>query len=151
MDYYHGTTYKMPVGFELKAQADGYVSSDEVKELEALFEAQRPSDKISRRTAVFISNDLELIDPSGAFTDVIYRVKPTGNIERSDLAWYTEAEEHLDNGDLEKATHCAVQYWEGVRYPKKSNSCIEYRCLGATVIGIAELNIEECELSELPL
>lgn len=98
--FYHGSFKQFRTGQTLVPQKDGYVQiSLSDHGFEDLVEQLRPNTSISRLSCVFMSDDPDLIDPAGGSTDVIYRVKPIGEAQKSDLAWYTEAfEKYTEEG-----------------------------------------------------
>ena len=133
---YHGSRTLFPVGFILTPQPNGYVHQE--IELEKVVEQHRPADRISRFESVFMVDDPELIDAAGGYEDHIYIVEPIGPIEKSDLAWYTEAStfdpEH--ESGKEQARLCCLNYWNTIQYPEEENSLWEYRARSARIIGI---------------
>lgn len=145
---YHGTHINAPSGFKLTPQASGFTHSKDVHQLEVLFEQMKPQGMISRKDAVYLSDDPDLIDAAGGYTDVIYRVKPVGHTERSDLAWYTKAQEILESRE-EGLEDCIQKYWAGTPFPDSDCSCFEFRCRAAHVVSIFELNVDS--VSELAL
>ena len=152
MIFFHGTNLRLDVGFELKPQADGYAkdSSEHISALEDFIELGRPHDKIPRRNAVYLSDDPDLIDAAGGLTDAIYEIKPIGFPEKSDLAWYTQTQFFLDEGNELDAAICAQNYWSGLEYVDENESCFEYRVIGAHISSVFEINVDDCDLVELP-
>ncbi len=143
--YYHGTHFNFKNGFELIPQ-NVFSGSKEVSELENLFELYRPSDKIPRSKSVFISDNIDMIDNLGGYTDAIYEVIPD-IVEQSDLAWYTEAELAIEDSNLNKAIDCIHNYWNGSPFYDSDYSCFEYRTNKATIINLIELNVDKKELT----
>lgn len=141
---YHGSRKKFSLNFKLEPQNE-YTSSDNIQYLEDFFENLKPQNCISRKEAVYLSDNLDLIDVSGGYTDIIYEVS-TDYYEKSDLAWYTEAQSFLDNGKTISAKKCAENYWNGVPFIDEERSCFEYRAKTATVINIVEINVPEDDL-----
>lgn len=146
MEYFHGTIFNMPIGFELTPQPNGYANNPATSKLEDLFEECRPANKTPRAKAVYISDDMDLIDAAGGYTDVIYVVEPVGEPEKSDLAWYTEADNHLQEGNYFDAMICASNYWSGKEYIHPEKSCFEFRCVRAKVLSVSEINVDVCDL-----
>lgn len=132
--FYHGSINEMAIGVFLRAQPNGYVQTTEDQELEALMESCRPEDKISRNDAVYFTNDIELIEPLGGYSDFIYEVEPIGDYSRHDLAWYSEAQTRLDNGDMKGAEEAARKYWSGEQFHNLSRSAYEYLCGEAEIL-----------------
>lgn len=131
---YHGSIAELQIGCTLVPQAGGYTKSCNSQDLEELFESLRPDNKIPRSESVYMCNDVDLIDLAGGYTDFIYQVNPVGAIEESDLAWYTQAQIQLEDGDRDGAIESAKNYWSGELFVYDNASCIEYRCREATVI-----------------
>lgn len=131
---YHGSIKKLPLGCTLAPQTEGYTKSCNSQELEGLFESLRPENKIPRSESVYQCNDVELIDLAGGYTDFIYQVEPEGVIEESDLAWYTQAQIQLEDGDRNGAIESAKHYWSGKLFVYDNASCLEYRCRKATLL-----------------
>lgn len=146
---YHGSRKKFDIGFILLPQ-DEYTSNEVSKDLEELFESVRPDHCIPRKEAVYLSDNVDLIDASGGYTDIIYKVD-VDDYEKSDLAWYTEAQTCLENGSLKLAKKCALKYWSGEDYYDNKKSCIEYRANSAIVNSIVEINVIENELEKVTL
>lgn len=134
---YHGSQKEFKPGFMLEPQSDGYTSLDSEKEIEDLFEKHRPKDKISRKSCVFLADDIDLIDPAGGYTDYIYDVIPKGNVDKSDLAWYTDVFLHMEDDYDEKDLLPMIRnYWSGKEYKNKGNSLFEYRAKSAKIISV---------------
>ncbi len=102
-------------------------------------ESYWPDDKLSRHDSVFLVDNIDDIDSSGGYTDFIYEVSiPDGIIpEKSDLAWYTELE-FIERDDYDKQKEIARNYWNGVRYHKRSESFFEYRVPKAREVELVE-------------
>jgi hypothetical protein len=137
---YHGSDKKFEIDFKLLPQNE-YTSNNNSSELEKLFEQRKPIDMISRKNSVFLADDIDLIDALGGYTDIIYEVSVDDNIERSDLAWYTESQKHLEEGSLILASKCADKYWSGDIFYDDNQSCFEYRVSSAKIKNIKELNV----------
>ena len=142
---YHGTHYNFDKGFEIKPQNE-YTSNKNSSELEDLFEKEKPDEMISRKKAVFLCDSPENIDNCGGYTDVIYVVS-TDYEERSDLAWYSKAQEYLEECNLREAKKCAQKYWSGEIFENNKQSCYEIRCNSAIILSTLELNVEKEELT----
>ncbi|WP_415913214.1 hypothetical protein [Neptuniibacter sp. QD37_11] len=137
-NYYHGSNVFFEKNEKLLPGEKGYVEGCTTQELEFLFEEERPFCCIPRHAAVYLSPNPDLIDPAGGYTDVIYEVQPLTPVEFSDLAWYTEAQQHLEVGETEQAKLCAAKYWKGLPYSDLSQSCPEIRCGSAMVTHVVE-------------
>jgi hypothetical protein len=137
--FYHGSFDELAIGTVLEARPRGYVGSAD-PDLENLFERVRPEGCIPRQQAVFLVADPDLIDAAGGYTDFIYEVEAVSP-RSHDLAWYTQAQILLDDGDIPGAEEAARNYWDGVPYPKRSSSLIEYLVRSATVVAEFE---EDC-------
>ena len=89
--------------------------------------------------SVFLVDNIDDIDSSGGYTDFIYEVSILDVIipEKSDLAWYTELE-LIESDDYDKQKEIAGNYWNGVRYHKRSESLFEYRVPKARVVELVE-------------
>lgn len=148
MRLYHGTHYLFPCAFELKPQDNGHTHQPETQELEDFIELHRPIDKLSRRKSVFLSDDIDLIDAAGGYTDAVYMVD-VAKVEKSDLAWYSHTQAMLDEGKTEEAEQAAVNYWSGIPFTEVSERCPEYRCASAKVVTIVELNAGMNELDQV--
>lgn len=143
--FYHGSNALLPINEKIKKEVKGYTNASSVSELEAFMEKHKPINCISRLDCLYVSRDIDLIDCSGGYTDIIYKVE-LNNYEESDLAWYTEVEELLELGDRKGAKIAALNYWKGVVYRKKEYSCIEIRTKCFEIKEIVELNIEKNKL-----
>ena len=136
---YHGSRKKFPDGFRLLPQTTGYAFWAETQQIERVFESVRPPDKISRYEAVFLSDDDGMCERAGGYSDHIYLVQPEGQVDKSDLSWYTECE--MYDEPPEKHHELARQYWAGVPFPRHNASCFEYRCRSAIILR--EINPRE--------
>lgn len=148
--FYHGSRRHFADGVVLSPQADGYVHQDDVREFEALVEARRPPGCLSRLSSVFLSADPGLIDGAGGYVDAVYRVEPLSEPQVSDLAWYSEAwcEYSSEPRDDRRIGELLDGYWSGLPYPDGEVSNFEYRVTGASVLEMAELNVEMESLLE---
>lgn len=135
--FYHGSNNPLPIGTILKPHKDSYTKDPYNKDLEDILEKYRPEDKLSRFDSVFISDDINLIDPSGGYVDYIFEVKPIGKVESSDLAWYTEVQ--LTDDPI-KQKEFSLKYWSGEKHSDKRMSCVEYRCNSAEIMEMVETN-----------
>ena len=134
---FHGSQWQFPVGFVLKPQPGGYANlpDEDIAEVENIIEQYRPSGKISRKDAVFMVDDPELIDAAGGYDDFIYTVEPIGRVEVSDLKWYSELSVYwIDMDDAEKR-RLAEGYWSGEPSPGK-HSLFEYRARSARILDV---------------
>lgn len=132
---YHGSTKEFEIGFVLKSRPKGYTTLPDVKRMEDLFEKYRPEDKISRRNCVFMVNDIDLIDPAGGYLDHVYLVEPIGEVEKSDLAWYTEVDILMSETHVESdLVPLIMKYWDGEPYTGSNYSLFEYRAKSAKVL-----------------
>ena len=131
--FYHGSPLHFPIGFILKPQNTGYVHDE--KEIEDIVERYRPPDKISRFQAVFMVDNPELIDYAGGYEDFMYIVEPIGQIDKSDLSWYTDVSVYLD-ASPEEQKEWSFNYWNGVPYKNPANSLWEYRAREAEVVKL---------------
>ncbi len=90
--YYHGSQSEFPVGFILSPQPDGYAAlpDEDIAEVEKIVEQYRPPGKIPRNDAMFMVGDPDEIDAANGYDDFIYTVEPIGEVEASDLSWYSK-------------------------------------------------------------
>lgn len=134
---WHGSATGLAVGDVLRPGSGGYVASTD-PELEALFEAHRPVGAIPRAEAVYLVAREENIDAAGGATDWIslVEVSPGEPMDRHDLAWYSDAQCCLCDGDTESAADCARSYWSGERHHDRSASLFEYLCGSARVVRV---------------
>lgn len=149
--YYHGSRKLFERGAMLAPQADGYANLEENSEFEALVESRRPEGKSARGQSVFLVTDVDLIDASGGYNDAVYRVKPMSLPEESDLAWYTEAFCEFDAEDehIERAIEFIDNYWSGKPFADPERRCPEFRCRGAEVVKLHELNVDRGDLERV--
>lgn len=146
--FYHGTHYLFNKGFKLKPKnKNKYTDSVNIKEVEDFFENEKPSDKISRRNAIFLCDNVDNIDNCGGYTDIIYTVEAK-QTECSDLHWYSQACSYFENNNLIKAKENIKKYWSG-ELAEKELSCPEFRTREAFIIDVFELNVEKNELTTL--
>lgn len=96
-------------------------------------ESYRPVNKISRFESVFMVNDPSLVEYAGGYEDFIYEVEPIGQVDRSDLSWYSEIEIY---NDPEEREECAKNYWNGIPFTNPANRLWEYRAKEAKIIGM---------------
>lgn len=122
--FFHGSDKLFDEEDMLESQPDGYVQKKWNSLLEEIFEKNRPDYYVSRNDAVFLAKSLDDIDALGGVTDYIYSVDVENDPIKCDLAWYSEAESHIENDELEKAHSCAKSYWNSSPHPKYS--CFEY-------------------------
>jgi len=132
---YHGSRQKFPIGFILQPQAEGYVHEE--LETEQIIEQYRPSNKISRFDSVFLVDDPSNIDYAGGYDDYIYVVEPIGQVDKSNLSWYTDVSVYLD-ASHEEQKEWSLNYWNGIPYEKRANSLWEYRTKAAEIIDIID-------------
>jgi hypothetical protein len=130
---YHGSRRKFPKGFRLTPQPTGYAHHPDQQILEQVFEKMRPPDKLSRYQSVFLVDDPTDCESAGGYEDHVYLVQPEGQVEKSDLAWYSECEVYLDE-PIERQQECAKNYWVGVPFTNPANSMFEYRCRAAIIL-----------------
>jgi hypothetical protein len=135
--YYHGSYDLLEDGTILKAHDKSYTRQNDNSYLEKIMEKYRPEDKISRYDAIFLSDDIDSIDAAGGSLDYVYSVEPIGEIQKSDLAWYTEIQ-MTDDENLQK--EYAENYWNGVPFYDKDIRCWEYRVKSARIIELEEEN-----------
>jgi len=131
MRYYHGSRKPLDAGLRLRP---GRGTGETHPELDALLDAWRPEGTIPRGEAVYLVADPDDVDAAGGHTDHLYEVEPEGAAERSDLAWYSQAQTHLCDGNLEAAAACARAYWSGEPFPDRGSSLFEYRARAAVVV-----------------
>lgn len=135
--FLHGSSEFIKNNTILKPHADSYVNKSENEYLEKLMEKYRPEEKISRYDAVFMVDNIDLIEAAGGYIDYVYEVLPRGEIERSDLAWYTEIGMTEDE-ELKK--EYALNYWNGIKFHDEESSLWEFRAKSAIVIDLIEEN-----------
>lgn len=139
-ELFHGSDEELPIGTILEPQKVSYVSNTDNSHLENILEKHKPKDKLSRSESVFLVDDIDNLDGVGASIDYIYEVKANApnDLERSDLAWYSEIE-MTDDEELQR--EYALNYWNGIPYINEDNSIFEYRARKATILKIEEVNI----------
>ena len=94
--FFHGSKNNLEIGETLISQEDtGYTSYEECISIENAFEYFRPEDKISRKTAIYLVDDPNIIEKVGGYDDYIYEIDPIGNIQKSDLYWYNEVAKEM--------------------------------------------------------
>jgi hypothetical protein len=81
--YYHRSSVLLDVGTTL--QPTGVPQN--IAAIEAEFEARRPPQCIGRRAAIFMTDAPER-GRDGVYGQYVYRVEPTGPVERYDSGWY---------------------------------------------------------------
>jgi hypothetical protein len=151
MRFFHGSHQAFPLGYTLRPQKNGYCQATENQSFETLVESLRPGDKLSRFKAVFVCDDADLIDAAGGYTDCIYEVEAGIVVERSDLAWLTEASAYFSgeqHHDLVMAKALIERYWSGEPYKVSKFSCFEYRTPSAKIIQYLEINMSGDEFKE---
>ncbi|MFA5314220.1 MAG: hypothetical protein WC375_13040 [Methanomassiliicoccales archaeon] len=115
----------------LTPQPYGYVSQE--RDIEDIVELYRPSNKINRAESVFMVDNPDLIDFAGGYEDYVYQVMPIGQVDKSDLSWYSEVSIYLDATEEEQA-EWSRNYWNSVPYKNPSNSLWEYRARSAKIV-----------------
>lgn len=131
MLYYHGSINSLPIGLELKPNKKGYV---QLNKLETLFEQYKPNHCLSRFESVFLCSNPEDIDYCGGFNDFIYQVNSNETPQKSDLAWYTQAQFFLEENNLLDAIVAVKNYWSGKQYYPAEQSVYEYRVKSAVIL-----------------
>lgn len=139
MKYYHGSLNKIKNGEELiSKESEGYTSCLEALEVEDLFEKHRPENKISRKTAVYLAENIKDIDNLGGYDDYVYEVEPKSGIaEKSDLSWYSDVslfvgEVNIKESDITPEVFLMIKnYWNGT---PSDNPVFEYRCTSSKII-----------------
>jgi hypothetical protein len=132
---YHGSARPLARGTILTGnRRDGYVRTEPV--LEELFEKWRPEGAVSRYEAVFLCSKPDVIEDAGGSPAHIYlvAVEDDAAIERHDLAWYTQAQSYLSDGDRASAEDCAKAYWSGVRFHDATCSVWEFLTASARIV-----------------
>lgn len=135
--YYHGSYDKLPIGTILKPHDKSYTRINDV-ELENIMEKYRPKDKLSRYDSVFMADDIDSIEDAGGSIDFIYLVEPLGEVEKSDLNWYSEIDMITPEHNTELEKEYAENYWNGVPYDDLDSSVFEYRTPAAKIIKLIE-------------
>jgi hypothetical protein len=138
--FFHGSSEFIKNNTILRPHTGSYVKQKDNEFLENLMEKFRPEDKISRYDAVFMVDNMDLIDDAGGSTDFIYEVLPKGEIERSDLAWYTEVQVLDEENEEDLIREYVLNYWNGVKFHDEESSLWEYRAKSAIVIDLIEEN-----------
>ncbi len=142
--FYHGSKNNLEIGDVLISQEDeGYTSYEECISIENAFEYFRPQNKISRKTAIYLVDNPEIIEKLGGYDDFIYEIEPIGNAEKSDLYWYNAVAKEMGdffeiNELTDKAKKYIKNYWNSVESLEKN---IEYRVENAVVTK--EFQVEE--------
>jgi len=135
--YYHGSQTEFPVGFVLTPQSDGYAMLDEdgIAEVEAILERYRPPEKIARGNAVYMVRDPDEIDSAGGYVDFVYTVIPIGEVEASDMGWYSELSVYYNDIPEDTERRLAEGYWSGKPFPREG-SLFEYRARSAEIVAV---------------
>lgn len=136
--YYHSTDVDLPNGELLIPTPSGFAGERSVKELEALFESVRPQGEIPRSDASFLCRSLDDLDGAGGREGIVYAVEPLGDVGWSDLAWYSEAQLALEEGDHQSARAYAEAYWSGEPFPVVDQRLPEGRCRALKVLDRVE-------------
>ena len=131
MQFFHGSLSEIELNTIIKSNKEGYVQPCP---LEELFESVRPEHCLSRFQSVYLCDKPEDIDYCGGFNDYIYIVKPSDIIQKSDLAWYSHAQELIEKNNIEEALEAALNYWNGIPFYNKEYSVFEYRTIHATIL-----------------
>lgn len=133
--YYHGSQTEFPVGFVLTPQPGGYamLEDEDVAEIEMVLEKYRPPGKIARRDAVYMVRDPDEIDSAGGYIDFVYTVIPIGDVEASDMGWYSELSFDMPE---DEAQRLAEGYWSGKPFPRDRGSLFEYRVRSAEIVAV---------------
>jgi len=144
---FHGSQKQFPVGFVLKPQLGGYahLPDEDIARVEEIIERYRPPDKISRREAVFMVADPEEIDSAGGYDDHIYVVEPIGEVEVSDLSWYTELSVYWIDMPEDEGRRLAEAYWSGEPFRDPARSLFEYRAREAEVVEEVDVDNQESD------
>ncbi len=139
--YYHGSQSEFPVGFVLTPQPDGYamLPDEGIAEVEAILEQYRPTGKIARRDAVYMVRDPDEIDSAGGYIDFVYTVIPIGDVEVSDMGWYSELSVYYFDMPEDEQQRLAEGYWSGRSFPRDRGSLFEYRARSAEIVDV-EIN-----------
>ena len=123
---FHGSAAEHPDGRILLGRralrgfdAVGPMSAD----IEDILEAQRPHDCIRRVEAVYLSENPDDLDASGAYCDYISVVETPQGVTRHDIAWMTFMES--SEGDDAWQALCAKRYWEGTSFPSHPKELAE--------------------------
>lgn len=146
--YYHSTDVHLPVGEMLIPTSSGFVGSREVTALESLFELVRPEGEIARSAASYCCSSLDDLDGAGGREGLVYSVEPVGDVQWSDLAWYTEAQLALEEGDTKSARLYASSYWSGEPFPVVNQRLPEGRCRALRIVDRVESPERETVIAE---
>lgn len=142
--FYHGSYHKLPNGTVLNPDKGNFMGTFTQDEMDSHFKLEefRPSKFISRDRAVYMCDNVDDLDNSGAATKHIYEVRPIGKVERHDLNWMSEIDLIMDeawtNGQqedeetIEKVKQAALNYWNGV--PHINESVWEYLASSARIM-----------------
>lgn len=131
--YYHGSFDFLEEGTILTPEKSASKNSDfgySIMESHNKAELFKPKEFLSRENAVFMCDDLDDLDLSGASLEHIYIVNPLGKIEKHDINWLSEIDlimsEAKENGlaedvnTVEKVKEAALNYWHGVAHYNES-------------------------------
>lgn len=113
--YFHGSDQEFEIGDAIYPNPKGYTHAKAVKQLEDIFEEEKPDNiQYSRRDCVYLCDCEADIDNAGGNTDYIYGIDLEGGFtEMSDMSWYTKASLQLSEGDIEGTRESARKYWSG--------------------------------------
>jgi hypothetical protein len=159
--YYHGSPVQwqnVSIGDEWKARRNekGRFKSY-VQELgmsfEEFFELRRPSNKVSRLEAIFMTKQAKMIQTAGGSTDCIFIMEPTGPVTRVDFGWFSAAQIYVWGDDIGRKPYddylktygmkyidvadlMAKYYWNGKDYkgPRSYMGTWEYLTSSARIV-----------------
>lgn len=136
--YYHATNKNFPIGFILLPNPE-YQQKWEKTDFYSVLEKHRPPHMLRHANAVFMVDDLETIDATGAPINYIYEVQPLGPVQQHDLNWSHEISMLLDlGGTPEEIAKAAENYWNGV--PHYNETAWEFLTTSARIVALVEEN-----------
>ncbi len=127
LTYFHGSGIALPKGTILVPRGiEGWKNDPSHLKVEAF----RPHQFLSREKAVFMSQDLDELDLSGASTNHVYEVQPLGPVQKHDINWLSEIDmviseladgrDQEDEDVIEEIEKIAKKYWMGEPYDGES-------------------------------
>jgi hypothetical protein len=140
LQYFHGSAYLVAPGTVLRGRGEAYEAEWGNTDFYSVLETHRPKHMISHRDAVFMCAD-EDIDNCGGSLDVIYELKPIGEVTRHDMNWSSEISCLLSEGAQltdPRVAKAAQAYWAGAAH--HDAQVWEYLARAAEVLCIVEDN-----------
>ena len=149
--FYHGSDKELSVGTFLTPRFETYEKNWQHTDFYHALEKYRPEHMLSHKESVFMSDNVDDVDLSGASTNYLFTVIPIGKVEKHDLNWsseicmlISELGRSLESDEVKSAS---LNYWNGIPHPDES--VWEYLAPKAKIVKVEDGIDEESKMKPL--